>query len=103
MIGEVDDTALAQALRGATAHNSSDAQVCIACVAGEQELAEAVEWSDLVAPGRPLWIVNRKGARSAFGETAVRLAMRNAGFMDNKVASVSTLSSATRYARKGRN
>jgi len=45
-------------------------------------------------------VVHGKGARSAFGETAVRRIMREAGYKDTKVSAVSDTLSATRYSRR---
>jgi hypothetical protein len=48
----------------------------------------------------PVWIIYVKGRSSPFGETAVRDAMRAAGFMDTKVASVSEALTALRFVRR---
>jgi len=48
----------------------------------------------------PVWIVYAKGRSSPFGEAAVREAMRAAGFMDTKVASVSETLTALRFLKR---
>ena len=70
----------------------------IACVTAPSELGDAVRaHADLRDPAIPIWVVYRKGAKSPCGETAVREAMRDHGFIDTKVASVSAQSTAARF------
>jgi hypothetical protein len=53
--------------------------------------------SDLV----PLWIVYPKGGINGFGETAVRETLRQRGFIDTKIASVSPQLTALRFIWRG--
>jgi hypothetical protein len=69
-------------------------------VRDEAELLQALKVHGGVAASWPIWIAHRKGSGASFGENAVRRAMRQRGFMDNKSAAVSAEFSATRYARK---
>ena len=48
----------------------------------------------------PLWIVYEKGADSAVGETAVRTTLREQGFVDTKIASVSAKLTALRFVKR---
>ena len=100
VIGEVADPVLDNALTEVRAATAADARVCVAVVNDEAELIEALKVHEGLAPSRPIWIAHRKGPGSSFGENAVRLAMRQRGFTDNKSTAVSAELSATRYARK---
>jgi hypothetical protein len=102
VIGKVTDDALAEALRGATTSKAKEAAIFISVVSAAAELATALDAYDRHEPGCAIWIVYRKGPRSAFGENAVRRIMRERGFMDNKIVAVSAELSATRYALKRR-
>jgi len=53
--------------------------------------------SDLV----PLWIVYPKGGIDGFGETSVRETLRRRGFIDTKIASVSSKLTALRFIWRG--
>jgi hypothetical protein len=63
-------------------------------------LIKALKVHEELASNRPIWIAHRKGSGASFGENAVRAALRQRGFVDNKSAAVSAEFSATRYARK---
>jgi hypothetical protein len=69
-------------------------------VCDEAELMKALKVHGAAAANCPIWIAHRKGSGASFGENAVRRAMRQRGFMDNKSTAVSTEFSAIRYARK---
>jgi hypothetical protein len=49
----------------------------------------------------PLWIVYPKGSAGALGETSVREILRELGYVDTKVASVSSAFTALRFVRRG--
>jgi hypothetical protein len=95
VIGDITDDALRAALNGASTQDRDAARISLAMVRSETELLDALTRHPRA---RPIWIVYGKGAKTAFGEAAVRRVMRAAGFMDNKVSAVSETWSATRYA-----
>jgi hypothetical protein len=98
VIGEFDDLALEAAVAGALAP-AGEARTSLAVVKSPADLDAALQAHATLPADAPIWIVNVKGAKSPFGENAVRAAMRAKGFMDNKTASVSDRLAATRYAR----
>ena len=96
VIGSCDDAALIEALGGATVGDNGDADMLIAYLTGPDDLAAAlaVQGTDRA---RPLWAVYPKGKDVAFGYTAIRAALRAAGFRDTKSCAVSDRLTATRY------
>lgn len=100
VIGEIDDAALIEALGENTTTVPQDAQLCLAVVRDDAELHIAIRAQQSCAFETLIWIVNVKGPRSPFNDNAVRGVMRNAGYIDNKVSTVSDVLSATRYARR---
>jgi hypothetical protein len=97
VIGPVQDAALAEALEGAITKAPAKAAIVVAVVENEKGLANTLR---ACPSGAPIWIVHRKGKDAAFGENAVRAAMRAKGFIDTKVSAVSADFSATRYAQR---
>jgi len=99
VIGPVEDANLQAALEGAAADSINEARLSVAMVYDELGLHQALSVHENLPLGTPIWIVYGKGPRAGFGETPVRDAMRNAGYMDNKVSAVSETLSAGRFAR----
>jgi hypothetical protein len=97
VIGQVQDAALAEALEGAITKTPAKAAIVVAVVEDEKGLAKTLR---ACPSGAPIWIVHRKGKDAAFGENAVRAAMRAKGFIDIKVSAVSADFSATRYTQR---
>jgi hypothetical protein len=100
VIGPVSDAALKEALHGYTASRSSDARMVIAVTQNDRHLADAVRAHKLLDAGAALWVVYVKGKSSSFGETRVRDGLRAMGYVDTKVASVSTELTASRFSLK---
>ena len=99
VIGKIDEPELAAAV--GVAAISGTIGVLIAEVAAESELVAALQvHAKLDDPIPPIWIVYRKGAKSPFGEVAVRQVMREAGFIDTKAANVSARSTASKFIRR---
>lgn len=96
MIGSCDDAALIEALEGATVGKNGDADMLIAYLAGPDDLASALAVQS-TGRARPLWAVYPKGKDVAFGGSAIRAALRAAGFRDTKSCAVSDRLTATRY------
>jgi hypothetical protein len=100
IIGALEDAALGEALKGATAVDKADARLSLAVVADDGALRRALRGHEALPRGAPIWIVHGKGPRAAFGETRVQELMRKAGYMDSKVSAISDALSATRFARR---
>ena len=98
--GAVQDETLVAALAGARTPVATEAAVSVAEVTGADDLAAAMAAHRALPAGSAIWVVHGKGRCVAFGEAAVREAMRAAGFVDTKVAAVSAARTATRYSRR---
>lgn len=97
-IGEIADEALAAATDGRLVTDAAAAQMMIAIIHGPGDLAE-VQRIHAGFPALPVWTVYPKGRGVAFGDTAIRAALREAGFRDTKSCAVSDTLTATRYQR----
>ena len=93
--GALDAPELTEALAGVVSVEAEAAAQGVARVEGP----EAMEVVAALAPS-PVWIVHGKGKAAAFGDNAVRAAMRAEGWIDVKVSAVSETLSATRYRRR---
>jgi hypothetical protein len=98
VVGEISDVTLKEALDGCTA--TSDAKIVIAIARNDRQLAAAARTYHRLAAGTAIWIVYEKGKDAKFGETLVRAGMRAMGYVDTKVASVSTGLTASRFSTK---
>lgn len=96
LIGRFDDAALTEALDGALARDVAEAAMLVACIDGPVEL-DAARAAQAAAPALPVWAIYPKGKHVAFGDTAIRAAMRESGFRDTKSCAVSDRLTATRY------
>jgi hypothetical protein len=95
VIGDVDDTELAAALKDNRCSTLSEAGMTIAVVKSDTQLAAALKIHGKAQA--PLWLANVKGAKSPLGENAIRAVMREHGFIDTKTCAVSAILAATRY------
>jgi hypothetical protein len=98
--GEIEDAQLEEALRTALAPSPGEAHLTVAVVQSEADLAAALACHAQLPDDAPIWLVNLKGKASPYGEAAVRTAMRAAGYIDTKTASVSDSLAGTRYSRR---
>jgi hypothetical protein len=97
LLGTFGDAALAEALDGVLVEHGADAAMLIACIAGPADLAAACA-VHAAYPCLPLWAVYPKGRGVAFGDGAIRAALRAEGFRDSKSCAVSDRLTATRYS-----
>jgi hypothetical protein len=104
LVGTCDDAVLAEALEGVLVTDAARAAMLIARIDGPDDLAAAMA-AQASCPGLPIWAIYPKGKNllkgknGAFGEGAIRTALRAAGFRDTKSCAVSDRLTATRYAR----
>ncbi|MBN9017437.1 MAG: hypothetical protein J0H11_08480 [Rhizobiales bacterium] len=98
LIGSFDDPDLAAALDGATVDDPANATLLIAPIDGPDDLAKAASFQ-AAHPHLALWAIYPKGRDVAFGDGAIRTALRGAGFRDTKSCAVSERLTATRYNR----
>ncbi len=97
-IGPVSDRALDSALTSAAQIRAENPDLIIACVDTIESLSTALrDAKKQLARGVPIWFVYRKGPGHPINESAIRTTLRDLGFMDTKVASVSTELTALRF------
>lgn len=93
VVGACDDADLEHALTDARTDERAQAAMVIARIDGPEDLRAAREASGEL----PLWTVYPKGKAATFGDTAIRTALRDAGWRDTKSCAVSERLTATRY------
>jgi hypothetical protein len=98
LLGTCDDAVLAEALEGVLVTDGARATMLIARIEGPDDLAAAMA-AQASCPGLPIWAIYPKGKNVAFGDGAIRAALRAAGFRDTKSCAVSDRLTATCYAR----
>jgi len=107
LIGTSDSEELALAFAEAASNNgksasysASHASLIIAFVNSPTALNLAIdEYSDY-AHKPPIWIIYPKGPNKPVSESVIRNALRQNGFMDTKVASISTTLTALRFIKR---
>ncbi|MDO6966732.1 hypothetical protein [Rhizobium alvei] len=95
LIGIPDDPALSEALDGALVDSREVAAMAIARIDTHSDLINALE----TCASLPLWTIYPKGKAVPFGDSAIRSALRAAGWRDSKTCAVSERLTATRYNR----
>ena len=97
-IGPISDRALDSALTSASQIRAENPDLIIACVDTIESLSTALrDAKKQLARGVPIWFVYRKGPGHAINESVIRTTLRDLGFMDTKVASVSAEQTALRF------
>jgi hypothetical protein len=100
-IGKMDDDVLTEALGEGRTMTRGDADLIVARVNTQAELAGAFKkTADALKSGTPIWIVYRKGPGHAIGEADVRKTGLAAGVVDVKVASVSAQLTALKFVKR---
>lgn len=102
VVGPVEDAELSAALKDARVASLEEATLVVAVIGSEADLARALAALE-GRRDRPLWVVYPKGRGVAFGDAAIRSALRAAGMMDTKACAVSERLTATRYGFGERN
>jgi hypothetical protein len=102
LLGEVESEELKTAIDQASSTDGTKADMILASVKTPLDLERALtrlpkRQSDLP----PIWIVYPKGTVHGFGETSVRETLRRRGFIDTKIASVSSALTALRFIWRG--
>jgi len=96
--GQVNDTALNDALLNAVTTDPTLAVLSIAVARTPMELNAALAEVTQRLPQAPIWIVYPKGPKSSLPESAVRSHMRALNFIDTKSCAVSDTLTATRFS-----
>ena len=102
ILGEIDSDELRIAIAEAASTDGKAANLILASVETPLDLEHALARLPKRPAGLvPLWIVYPKGGINGFGETSVRETLRRRGFIDTKVASVSSRLTALRFIWRG--
>jgi hypothetical protein len=98
VIGNIESEELKAAVAEAGAADGREANLILICAGSQSEMDHnlAQYFEDKTCSG-PLWIVYPKGPSSEVKEPALRELLRNRGFTDTKVASVSAKLTAVRF------
>jgi hypothetical protein len=97
VLGDLRSEELKAAIAEAGSITGKEVQLILICVDSERALNQCFEG---VTCSAPLWVVYPKGPDSSLKESAVREHLRSRGFVDTKVASVSSKLTALRFARR---
>jgi hypothetical protein len=100
VFGEMGDANLQEALNvGVIVRGPGDFDLAVGVVELPEDLVALVRRSaELRGRGVALWVVYAKGPKSVVGERQVREALRDAGMIDTKVASVSGRLTGLRFS-----
>jgi hypothetical protein len=96
-MGEFTTPELTAAIAQAASDESGSPDLVLSLVKTVADLNHTLDLYQSLKTHPPIWIVYPKGARKAIGETEIRSTLRRQGFMDTKVASVSTTLTALRF------
>jgi hypothetical protein len=98
VIGEVQSEELKKAIAEGSTAQGKDVDLTLICVDSQTAVDHTLaQWFKGNTSSGPLWIVFPKGASSEVKESAVRELLRRRGFIDTKIASVSTKLTAIRF------
>jgi hypothetical protein len=101
VFGNIESEELKAAVAEAGAVDAGEANLILICANSQSEVDRSLAqcFKDKTCSG-PLWMVYPKGAHSEVKESALRELLRNRGFIDTKVASVSAKLTAARFTKR---
>ncbi len=97
VLGDLRSEELRAAIAEAGSVTNKEGDLVLISVDSERALRQCVAGA---TPSAPLWVVYPKGPDSSLKESAVRELLRSRGFIDTKVASVSTRLTALRFVKR---
>jgi len=100
--GDLDSDELKAAASEAASTNGKAADLILARVKTDQDLNDFLRLYSAHPGNPPAWMIYAKGPKSPLGEMAIRTALRNEGFIDTKIASVSEKLTALRFIKRVR-
>jgi hypothetical protein len=101
IFGELDSIELESAVAEAASRDTKDAGLILANVRTVADLNLALDRYAAFCGNPPIWIIYAKGSGKPVTETEIRRTLRHEGFMDTKVASVSSALTALRFHKRG--
>ena len=101
LIGDLESPDLNAAIDEASSTTGKDADLVLVSVQTPHDLELALaQLARRKSEPLPMWIIYPKGTINNFGETYVRETLRARGFIDTKIASVSSKLTALRFIRR---
>jgi len=100
LIGEFETEELKAAIAEAGATEGKDVNLILALVRTNADLNYALDRYAAFANKPPIWIIYPKGPTKPLKESEIRSTLRQEGFIDTKVASVSQTLTALRFNKR---
>jgi hypothetical protein len=100
LIGDFETEELRSAIAAAATTAGKSVNLVLARVKTIADLDYALDRYAAVPANPPVWIIYPKGPGKPVNEAEIRGAMRHEGFIDTKVASVSTVLTALRFVKR---
>lgn len=100
VVGNIESDELKEAIAEAMPASKKEVDLVLLCVNSQSELQQCFAARTYTSP---LWVVYPKGAKSEVKESGLRDFLRSRGFVDTKVASVSTRLTALRFVKRKSN
>jgi hypothetical protein len=100
LIGELEAEELKTAIAEAGQIQGQPINLILACVKSAADLNYTLDRYSACAGNPPIWIIYAKGPNKPLTESEIRSTLRHEGFIDTKVASVSTTLTALRFIKR---
>jgi hypothetical protein len=100
LIGDLEGEELSAAAGMAGSIDGKEVNLILACVKTGADLNYVLDRYAVYVKHPPIWIVYPKGAGKPLSESEIRSSMRHEGFIDTKVASVSSTLTALRFIKR---
>lgn len=101
LIGEFETAELKTAIAEAALNEAQSPDLILANIKTSADLNYTLDRYRTLPATPPIWFIYPKGAGKPLGETEIRSTLRHEGFIDTKVASVSSTLTALRFIRRG--
>lgn len=101
LIGKFETEELKTAITEAASREAQSPDMVLAHVKTNADLNYALDRYRTLPDTPPIWFIYPKGANKPLGEAEIRSTLRHEGFIDTKVASVSSTLTALRFIRRG--
>ena len=100
LIGEFETEELKIAIAAAASTDGKKANLILALVKTSADLNYALDLYSSCASDPPIWMIYPKGPKQPLKESEIRNTLRHQGFIDTKVASVSSTLTALRFIKR---
>jgi hypothetical protein len=100
LIGEFESGELKSAIAAAGSTHGRSVNLILALVRTIADINYTLDIYSAHLPSPPIWIIYPKGSNKPISESEIRNTLRQEGFIDTKVASVSTTLTALRFIKR---